>query len=99
LSEADIDATGTGVAADAAVLERLNCRGIVRYGVGTDTIDPATGRQAYVPFVVVGAERESFIEFNLSAVIPALTLDRLGAAVSKNPYGLVTAETSGVRRA
>lgn len=66
--------------------------------VGTDTIDPATGRQTYVPFVVVGAERESFIEFNLSAVIPALTLDRLGAAVSKNPYGLVAAETSGVRR-
>jgi restriction system protein len=66
--------------------------------VGTDTIDPATGRQTHVPFVVVGAERESFIEFNLSAVIPALTLDRLGAAVSKNPYGLVAAETSGVRR-
>ena len=66
--------------------------------VGTDTVDPATGRQTHVPFVVVGAERESFIEFNLSAVIPALTLDRLGAAVSKNPYGLVAAETSGVRR-
>jgi restriction system protein len=66
--------------------------------VGTDTVDPATGRQTYVPFVVVGVERESFIEFNLSAVIPALTLDRLGAAVSKNPYGLIAAETSGVRR-
>lgn len=66
--------------------------------VGTDTIDPATGRQTRVPFVVVAAERESFLEFNLSAVVPALTLDRLGAAVSKNPYGLVAAETSGVRR-
>jgi restriction system protein len=66
--------------------------------VGTDTVDPATGRQAYIPFVVVGAERESFGEINLSAVIPALTLDHLGAAVSKNPHGLVPAETSGVRR-
>ena len=66
--------------------------------VGTDTVDPATGRPTHVPFVVVGAERESFIEFNLSAVIPALTLDRLGASVSKNPYGLVAAEASGVRR-
>lgn len=67
--------------------------------VGTETVDPATGQQTYLPFVVVSAERESFLKFNLSAVIPALTLDRLGAAVSKNPYGLVAAETSGVRRA
>ena len=46
--------------------------------VGTETVDPATGRQRYVPFVVVGAAREPFLEFDLSAVIPALTLDRLG---------------------
>jgi restriction system protein len=67
--------------------------------VGTEAVDPATGRETYVPFVVVGAEREAFLTFDLSAVIPALTLDRLGAALSKNPYGLVAAETSGVRRA
>lgn len=66
--------------------------------VGTKTVDPATGQETYLPFVVVSAERESFLKFNLSAVIPALTLERLGAAVSKNPYGLVAAETSGVRR-
>lgn len=66
--------------------------------VGTDTIDPATGRQTYVPFVAAGAERESFVDFDLSAVMPAATLARLGAAVSKNPYGLVAADTSGVRR-
>ena len=77
-------------------------RGLIRtisLEVGTETVDPATGQQTYLPFVVVSAERESFLKFNLSAVIPALTLDRLGAAVSKNPYGLVAAETSGVRRA
>ncbi len=76
-------------------------RGLVRtisLQVGTETVDPATGRQTYVPFVAVAAERESFLKFNLSAVIPALTLEHLGAAVSKNPYGLLAAETSGVRR-
>ena len=67
--------------------------------VGTNTIDPATGRETYVPFVVVGAERKAFLAFDLSAVVPALTLGHLGAAVSKNPYGLVAAERSGVRRA
>jgi hypothetical protein len=66
--------------------------------VGTDTIDPATGQRTYVPFVIAAAERESFLAFQLSAVVPALTLGRVGAAVSKNPYGLVAAERSGVRR-
>jgi restriction system protein len=66
--------------------------------VGVNSIDPATGLRAYVPFVVAGAERESFLGFDLSSVVPALTLGRLGAAVSKNPYGLVAADRSGVRR-
>ena len=66
--------------------------------VGTNTIDPATGQRTYVPFVIAAAERESFLAFELSAVVPALTLGRLGAAVSKNPYSLVAAERSGVRR-
>lgn len=66
--------------------------------VGTSTIDPATGQLTYVPFVIAAAERESFLGFELSAVVPALTLERLGAAVSKNPYSLVAAERSGVRR-
>lgn len=67
--------------------------------VGTNTVDPATGLNIYVPFVIAAAERDAFLAFNLSAVVPTLTLERLGAAVSKNPYGLVTAERSGVRRA
>jgi len=66
--------------------------------VGTNTIDPATGQHTYVPFVIAAAEREPFLTFNLSAIVPALTLGRLGAAVSKNPYSLVAAERSGVRR-
>ena len=76
-------------------------RGIIRtisLEVGSNTIDPATGLPTYVPFVVAGAERQLFLTFDLSAVVPMRTLERLGAAVSKNPYGLVAAETSGVRR-
>jgi len=76
-------------------------RGIIktiRLEVGTQAIHPATGCLTYVPFVVVAAERGTFLEFNLAAVIPELTLERLGAAVSKNPYGLVAAEAAGVRR-
>ena len=66
--------------------------------VGTNTIDPATGQRTYVPFVIAGAERESFLAFDLSAVVPALTLGRLGAAVSKNPFDLVAVERTGIRR-
>jgi restriction system protein len=67
--------------------------------VGTDAIDPATGRRAYIRFVIAAAAREAFLEFDLSAVVPALTLARLGAAVSKSPHGLVAVERLGVRRA
>lgn len=67
--------------------------------VGTNTVDPATGKPTYVPFVIAAAERQAFLSFDLSAVVPALTLDHLGAAVSKNPFGLVSAERAGIRRA
>jgi restriction system protein len=67
--------------------------------VGTNTVDPATGKRVYVPFVIAAAERQAFLAFDLTAVVPALTLDHLGAAVSKNPFGLVGAERAGVRRA
>lgn len=66
--------------------------------VGTATIDPATGNQAYIPFVATGAERKTFIEFDLSAVLPAATLKHLCASVSKNPFGLEAADTSGIRK-
>ena len=76
-------------------------RGLIRtisLEVGSNTIDPATGQPTYVPFVIAAAGREAFLRFDLSAVVPALTLGRLGAAVSKNPYELMAADRSGVRR-
>ncbi|MHB8868421.1 MAG: hypothetical protein ACYC6T_09705 [Thermoleophilia bacterium] len=66
--------------------------------VGTETVDPATGREGYIPFVAAGAERDSFLALNLSNVVPAATLGHLGAALSKNPYDLVPADASGIRR-
>ncbi len=77
-------------------------RGLIRsisLEVGTDANDPATGRRTFIPFVIVAAERDSFMEFDLSVVEPSQTLIHLGAAVSKNPYGLVAAVRAGVRRA
>ncbi len=66
--------------------------------VRTNTIDPATGRPTHVLFAAVGAERDAFLAIDLSSVVPAATLDHLGAAVSKNPYELVPVKASGVRR-
>jgi len=78
--------------------DRRNLIKTIALTVGTDTCDPATGLHTYVPFVAVGVERQAFLNLNLSAVVPARTLDRLGAAVSKNPYALVAADALGVRR-
>ncbi len=76
-------------------------RGLVRtmsVEVGTRTIHPATGTPTYIPFVAAAAQREAFLAFDLSAVVPAATLDRLGASVSKNPHGLVAADTRGIMK-
>jgi len=76
-------------------------RGIIKtisLEVGTQTIVPATGLDSFILFVAVGAERVSFLELDLSNVVPAATLKHLGAAVSKNPFGLVAADASGIRR-
>ena len=76
-------------------------RGIIRtisLEVGTNAVSPATGQSGYFCFVAVGAERDSFLSLNLSNVVPTSTLAHLGAAVSKNPFGLVSVASSGVRR-
>ncbi|MGM7678741.1 hypothetical protein [Microbacterium sp. A94] len=67
--------------------------------LGTQTISPATGQPTYVPFVAVAASREEFDKLDLSGVVPAATLEHLGAAISKNPHGLLPVVAGGVRRA
>jgi restriction system protein len=77
-------------------------RGLIRtisLEVGTSAVDPATGRRGYVPFLITAAERDAFLEFDLAAVVPIKTLERMGAAISKNPYSLTPADRSGIRRA
>ena len=67
--------------------------------LGTETISPATGQPTYVPFVAVASSRDEFEKLDLSAVVPAATLEHLGAAVSKNPYALTPITATGIRRA
>ncbi|MCX5286509.1 hypothetical protein [Streptomyces sp. NBC_00183] len=70
----------------------------IALAVGVDTVDPATGRPATVPLVIVAADRETFNGFDLAKVVPQATLQHLGAAMSKSPFDLVPADTSrGVR--
>jgi restriction system protein len=66
--------------------------------VCAEAIDPATGKEVCVLFVATGAERDAFLELDLGNVVPTATLSHLGASVSKNPFGLVSADGSGVRR-
>lgn len=76
-------------------------RGLIRgisLELGTETINPATGRETYVPFVAVAVSRDGFAELDLSAVVAAATLEHLGAVVSKNPLGLIPVSGAGVRR-
>lgn len=79
--------------------DRRNLISSISLELGTETISPATGQPTYVPFVAVAARREEFEALDLSAVVPAATLEHLGASVSKNPHGLVPAVAGGVRRA
>ncbi|WP_053204501.1 hypothetical protein [Jiangella muralis] len=67
--------------------------------VGVNRVAPATGQPEFVPLVVVAADRETFNSFDLSSVVPAATLEHLGAAVSKSPFDLTPTDTSrGVRQ-
>lgn len=76
-------------------------RGIIKtisLEVGTRTSDPATGKLNYLPFLAVATSKDVFMDFDLSSIEPAATLKHLGAAISKDPYGLVTIDAAGIRR-
>ena len=66
--------------------------------VGTHGIDPATGRSSFVPLVALAVSREAFMKIDLGKIQPSATLAHFGASVSKNPYDLTPANTSGVRK-
>jgi restriction system protein len=67
--------------------------------VGVKRVAPATGQPEFVPLVMVAADRDTFNSFDLSNVVPAATLEHLGAAISKSPFDVTPADTSrGVRQ-
>jgi len=66
--------------------------------VGTTGNDPATGKNGFIPFIGVAAQREAFMEFDLSRLVPLATLKHLGAAISKDPVNLIAADIGGVRK-
>lgn len=78
--------------------DRRGLIGTISLEVGTQANDPATGLANFIPFVALGVGREDFMKLDLANVVPAATLTHLGASVSKNPYDLILANTSGVRR-
>lgn len=70
----------------------------IALAVATVANDPATGLNKRTTLVAVAAERESFMAFDLSNIVPVATLQHLGGSVSKSPYDLVGIDQSqGVR--
>ena len=67
--------------------------------LGTNTIDPATGRRTYIPFVAVATSREKFVDIDLAEVVPSATLQHLGAVIAKSPFDLAAIDPAGVRKA
>lgn len=66
--------------------------------VACEAIHAATGRPTRTPLVAVATDRDAFMTFDLSNVIPLATLQHLGALVSKSPFDMVAIDTSkGVR--
>lgn len=78
--------------------DRRGLIGSISLEVGTRTTNPATGVSGFIPFVATGVARDEFLKLELSNVLPEATLRHLGASVSKNPFELVPAIVSGVRR-
>src|SRR5450759_730740 len=52
-------------------------------------VDPATGNETQTPLVALAAERDRFLDIDLSRVTPSETLRHLNANLSKNPHELV----------
>lgn len=67
--------------------------------VATEALDPATGLARATALVAVAAERNSFLTFDLSNIVPLSTLQHLGASISKDPFALIGIDgTQGVRQ-
>lgn len=65
---------------------------------GVNHVDPAVGKDVFVPLVALAVSREDFLEIDLSRITPSETLKHLRAVVSKAPYRLTPIDDKkGVR--
>lgn len=78
--------------------DRRNLIQMISLEVGTIAKEPATGKTEFLAFVGVTAGKKSFMEFDLSGVVPLATLKHLGAAISKDPLNLVGVDVKGIRK-
>lgn len=66
--------------------------------VACEAVNPATGHPSKTPLIAVATDRPTFMKLDLSNVVPAATLQHLGALVSKSSFDLVAIDTTkGVR--
>ena len=103
---ADVILAGPRPRFDAATLERLSCRGIVRYGVGYDNVDLVAARRlgvqvAYVPDYGTDAVALHAVSLALAALRRIPQLDRSVKSGSwdfgpARPLHLPAALTAGV---
>lgn len=104
--DAEVVLAGSRPRFDAAVLERLRCRGIVRYGIGTDTIDLDAARRLGIAVARVsdyGTEAVAFhaVSMALAQLRKLPAADRViragGWGVAElRPLHLPSAMTAGV---
>jgi D-3-phosphoglycerate dehydrogenase len=89
-ADADVILTGSAPRFDASVIERLECRGIVRYGVGVETVDLEAAARAgmwvaYVPDYGTDAVALHAVTLLLAAI---RRLPAADALVKRGAWGL-----------
>ncbi len=62
--------------------------------VATEGIDTATGLNKKTNLIAVASEREKFLTYDLTKVVPLSTLQYLNALISKSPFDLVGIDAS-----
>ena len=88
--EAEVVLAGSRPRFDGEVLRRLRCRGIVRYGIGTDTIDLDAARDVGIAVARVsdyGTEAVAFHAFTLATAL-LRRLPQADAAVRAGGWGV-----------
>jgi restriction system protein len=79
--------------------DRLGKIGSISLVGGVNHVDPAVGKDVFVPLVALAVSRDDFLEIDLSRITPSETLKHLRAVVSKAPHRLTPiGDMKGVRK-